>query len=132
MTVCGAALLLAAGLAVKASYPLIVSGGALPASELDLAIDYETLAEHKSIMGSGGMVVMDEDNCMVDVARYFVEFTHSESCGKCIPCRAGTAQMHHLLTKILGRKATARDLEKLEDFSKQLDIIAEGYKAQGL
>ena len=66
-------------------------------------------------MGSGGMIVMDETTKMVDVARFFMEFCMDESCGKCIPCRAGTVQMHSLLTKILGRKATARDLQKLEE-----------------
>jgi bidirectional [NiFe] hydrogenase diaphorase subunit len=66
-------------------------------------------------MGSGGMIVMDETTQMVDVARFFMEFCMDESCGKCIPCRAGTVQMHGLLTKLLARKATARDLQKLED-----------------
>jgi NADH-quinone oxidoreductase subunit F len=65
------------------------SGGCIPQEMFDTPVDYETLAQLGSIMGSGGMVVMDEDNCMVDVARYFIEFTHSESCGKCIPCRVG-------------------------------------------
>ena len=67
------------------------------------------------MMGSGGMIVMDESTQMVDVARFFMEFCRDESCGKCIPCRAGTVQMHGLLTKILGRKGTARDLQKLEE-----------------
>jgi bidirectional [NiFe] hydrogenase diaphorase subunit len=66
-------------------------------------------------MGSGGMVVMDETSSMVDVARYFMEFCMTESCGKCIPCRAGTVQMYNLLTKILERKATLKDLESLEE-----------------
>jgi bidirectional [NiFe] hydrogenase diaphorase subunit len=66
-------------------------------------------------MGSGGMIVMDDSTHMVDVARFFMEFCMDESCGKCIPCRAGTVQMHHLLEKILARKATPRDLAKLED-----------------
>jgi bidirectional [NiFe] hydrogenase diaphorase subunit len=66
-------------------------------------------------MGSGGMIVMDETTRMVDVARFFMEFCMDESCGKCIPCRAGTVQMHHLLNKILERKATARDLAQLEE-----------------
>ena len=65
------------------------SGGCIPQEMFDTPVDYETLAQLGSIMGSGGMVVMDEDNCMVDVARYFIEFTHSESCGKCVPCRVG-------------------------------------------
>jgi len=66
-------------------------------------------------MGSGGMIVMDESTGMVDVARFFMEFCRDESCGKCIPCRAGTVQMHNLLTRIIGGKATARDLAKLEE-----------------
>ena len=78
-------------------------------------MDYESLGKLGSIMGSGGMIVMDDSTKMVDVARYFMEFCVDESCGKCIPCRAGTVQMLHLLEKILRRKATARDLAKLEE-----------------
>jgi len=91
------------------------SGGCIPAEALDTPVDYESLGKLGSIMGSGGMIVMDETTKMVDVARYFMEFCVDESCGKCIPCRAGTVQMLHLLEKILGRKATARDLAKLEE-----------------
>jgi bidirectional [NiFe] hydrogenase diaphorase subunit len=91
------------------------SGGCIPAEALDTPVDYDSLTKLGSIMGSGGMIVMDESTRMVDVARFFMEFCMDESCGKCIPCRAGTVQMHGLLTKILGRKATARDLQKLED-----------------
>ena len=91
------------------------SGGCIPAEALDTPVDYESLTKLGSIMGSGGMIVMDETTRMPDVARFFMEFCMDESCGKCIPCRAGTAQMHHLLEKILDRKATARDLEKLEE-----------------
>ena len=91
------------------------SGGCLPAQFLDMPVDYENLARAGSIMGSGGMIVMDDSTKMVDVARYFMEFCVDESCGKCIPCRAGTVQMLHLLEKILNRKATARDLAKLEE-----------------
>jgi bidirectional [NiFe] hydrogenase diaphorase subunit len=91
------------------------SGGCIPADALDTPVDYDSLTKLGSIMGSGGMIVMDETTQMVDVARFFMEFCMDESCGKCIPCRAGTVQMHGLLTKILGRKATARDLQKLED-----------------
>jgi bidirectional [NiFe] hydrogenase diaphorase subunit len=69
-------------------------------------VDYESLGKLGSIMGSGGMIVMDDTTNMVDVARFFMEFCMDESCGKCIPCRAGTVQMHHLLDKILNRKAT--------------------------
>ncbi len=91
------------------------SGGCIPAQHLDIPVDYESLTTLGSIMGSGGMIVMDDSTRMVDVARFFMEFCMDESCGKCIPCRAGTVQMHHLLEKILARKATARDLAKLED-----------------
>ena len=91
------------------------SGGCIPAEALDTPVDYDSLTKLGSIMGSGGMIVMDETTRMVDVARFFMEFCMDESCGKCIPCRAGTVQMHSLLTKILGRKATIRDLKKLEE-----------------
>ena len=91
------------------------SGGCIPAQHLDTPVDYESLTKLGSIMGSGGMIVMDETTNMVDVARYFLEFCMDESCGKCIPCRTGTVQMHHLLEKILARKATALDLANLEE-----------------
>ena len=91
------------------------SGGCIPAEALDTPVDYDSLTKLGSIMGSGGMIVMDESTKMVDVARFFMEFCMDESCGKCIPCRAGTVQMHHLLNKILARKATARDLKQLEE-----------------
>src|ERR1022692_908034 len=91
------------------------SGGCIPAEALDTPVDYDSLTKLGSIMGSGGMIVMDDTTRMVDVARFFMEFCMDESCGKCIPCRAGTVQMHGLLTKILARKATARELQKLED-----------------
>jgi bidirectional [NiFe] hydrogenase diaphorase subunit len=91
------------------------SGGCIPAPHLDTPVDYESLGKLGSIMGSGGMIVMDDGTNMVDVARFFMEFCMDESCGKCIPCRAGTVQMHHLLDKILKRQATVRDLAKLEE-----------------
>jgi bidirectional [NiFe] hydrogenase diaphorase subunit len=91
------------------------SGGCIPAQHLDTPVDYESLGKLGSIMGSGGMIVMDDTSNMVDVARFFMEFCMDESCGKCIPCRAGTVQMHNLLDKILKRKATPRDLVKLEE-----------------
>ncbi len=91
------------------------SGGCVPASELDTPVDYESLQQLGSIMGSGGMIVMDQTTNMVDVARFFMEFCMDESCGKCIPCRAGTVQLHALLDRILRRQATARDLELLEE-----------------
>ena len=91
------------------------SGGCIPEQFLDLPVDYESLKEVGSIMGSGGMIVMDDSACMVNVARYFMEFCMSESCGKCIPCRAGTAQMFELLTRMTSGTATPHDLELLED-----------------
>jgi bidirectional [NiFe] hydrogenase diaphorase subunit len=91
------------------------SGGCIPAAALDTPVDYDSLNKLGSIMGSGGMIVMDETTKMVDVARFFMEFCMDESCGKCIPCRAGTVQMHNLLNKILARKATMRDLKQLEE-----------------
>jgi bidirectional [NiFe] hydrogenase diaphorase subunit len=91
------------------------SGGCIPAHELDTPVDYESLTRLGSIMGSGGMIVMDESTHMPEVARYFMEFCMDESCGKCIPCRAGTVQMHRLLDKIVKREATAEDLFKLEE-----------------
>jgi bidirectional [NiFe] hydrogenase diaphorase subunit len=91
------------------------SGGCIPEHSLDLPMDYESLAQVGSIMGSGGMIVMDETSCMVDVARYFMEFCRSESCGKCVPCRVGTTQIHELLCKITNGTGTASDLTKLDD-----------------
>ncbi|MDW7980528.1 MAG: NuoF family protein [Verrucomicrobiales bacterium] len=91
------------------------SGGCVPASELDTPVDYESLTRLGSIMGSGGMIVMDETTRMVDVARFFVEFCMDESCGKCAPCRAGTVQMYNLLTKIRDGRATLQDLQTLEE-----------------
>jgi bidirectional [NiFe] hydrogenase diaphorase subunit len=90
------------------------SGGCIPAGHLDTSVEYESLKELGSIMGSGGMIVMDDTSNMVDVAKYFMEFSMSESCGKCIPCRVGTAEMHNLLVKISkGEAATQADLEML-------------------
>jgi len=90
------------------------SGGCLPASQLDKPVDYDSLRELGTIMGSGGMIVMDESSSMVDVARYFMEFCMSESCGKCVPCRTGTQQMHDLLDKIAKAQATDAELALLE------------------
>jgi bidirectional [NiFe] hydrogenase diaphorase subunit len=90
------------------------SGGCIPEQFLDMAVDYDSLTSLGSIMGSGGMIVMDETSNMVDVARFFMEFCMSESCGKCVPCRIGTTQMHELLKKFLARQATPRDLATLE------------------
>jgi NADH:ubiquinone oxidoreductase subunit F (NADH-binding) len=93
------------------------SGGCLPASLLDTPLDYESLAEKGSIMGSGGMIVMDDTSCMVDVARYFMDFSREESCGKCVPCRSGTTQLGMLLDKIMEGRATVADLDRLEELS---------------
>ena len=91
------------------------SGGCIPSELLDLEVSYESLIEVGSMMGSGGMIVMDDTSCMVNVARFFVEFCMTESCGKCIPCRAGTAQMYTLLTRICTGTGTMQDLELLID-----------------
>jgi bidirectional [NiFe] hydrogenase diaphorase subunit len=91
------------------------SGGCIPPAHLDSPVDYESLARIGSIMGSGGMIVMDETSCMVDVAKYFMEFCKSESCGKCIPCRAGTEQMHGILEKITSGEAGAADIALLQE-----------------
>jgi NADH-quinone oxidoreductase subunit F/NADP-reducing hydrogenase subunit HndC len=96
------------------------SGGCIPAQFLDLKVDFDTLATVGSIMGSGGMVVMDEDDCMVDVAKYFLSFTKSESCGKCPPCRVGTWQMYELLDKITSGGGEEGDIERLEKMGKQI------------
>ncbi len=90
------------------------SGGCLPEDFLDTSIDYESLAEVGSIMGSGGMIVIDEDSCMVQMAEFFLEFTQSESCGKCTPCREGTKRMLEILTRISKGKGQDGDIEKLE------------------
>ena len=91
------------------------SGGCIPDQFLDIPVDYESLARLGSIMGSGGMVVMDETSCMVDVAKYFIDFCKTESCGKCVPCRVGTAQMHDILCRITEGKGTMEDLTLLEE-----------------
>jgi bidirectional [NiFe] hydrogenase diaphorase subunit len=103
------------GTCIKAVQTGGPSGGCIPAELFDTPVDYDSLMKVGSIMGSGGMVVMAEDTNMVDVAKFYMEFCMEESCGKCIPCRAGTVQMFKLLTKILDRKATLRDLEALEE-----------------
>lgn len=91
------------------------SGGCIPASKMDVKIDYESLAQIGSMMGSGGLIVMDEDNCMVDIAKFFLEFTVDESCGKCAPCRIGTRRIYEMLCKITDGKATLEDLDTLEE-----------------
>ncbi len=96
------------------------SGGCIPVEMLDTPVDYENLAQIGSIMGSGGMVVMDEDNCMVDVARYFVEFTHSESCGKCVPCRVGLNKMLRMLNAITAGHGRAEHFTLLDDLGRMI------------
>ena len=96
------------------------SGGCLTAAHLDTPIDYDNLAAAGSIMGSGGMIVMDEDNCMVDVARFFLDFTVDESCGKCTPCREGTKRMKELLDKICDGKGTMEDLTTLRELAETI------------
>lgn len=98
------------------------SGGCLPAELIDLKVDYEELAKAGSIMGSGGMIIMDEDSCMVDIARYFLEFTHSESCGKCTPCRVGSQHLLRMLTEITEGKASVEYLNKLEKLSQTIAL----------
>jgi NADH:ubiquinone oxidoreductase subunit F (NADH-binding) len=89
-------------------------GGCIPEKYLDMPVDYESLAEVGSIMGSGGFVVMDEDTCMVDIARFFIEFAQEESCGKCVPCRVGTRKMLDVLNRICGGEGNPGDIETLE------------------
>ncbi len=93
------------------------SGGCIPEELLDLEVGYDELAKAGSMMGSGGMIVMDEDTCMVDVARYFIHFLTEESCGKCVPCREGLRQMHCILAGITGGKGREGDIETLEELS---------------
>jgi NADH-quinone oxidoreductase subunit F len=94
------------------------SGGCIPAEKMDLSVDYEALAEAGCIMGSGGMIVLDEDSCMVDIARYFLSFTQAESCGKCAPCRVGTRAMLSILERIAAGEGQMADLEKLEQIAR--------------
>ncbi|MBQ2897444.1 MAG: NADH-quinone oxidoreductase subunit NuoF [Clostridia bacterium] len=90
------------------------SGGCIPAELIDTPIDYDSLISIGSMMGSGGLIVMDEDTCMVDIAKFFLEFTVDESCGKCVPCRIGTKRMLEILTKITNGQGTLEDIDKLE------------------
>ena len=93
------------------------SGGCIPADLIDTPVDFESLDEIGSIMGSGGMVVMDEDTCMVDIARYFLDFTVDESCGKCVPCREGTKRLLEMLERFVAGKGEEGDIERLERLS---------------
>ena len=93
------------------------SGGCIPASLMDTEIDYDNLTAIGCVMGSGGLIVMDDSNCMVDIAKFFLDFTVDESCGKCSPCRIGTRRMQEILEKIIAGKATLEDLDKLEELA---------------
>ena len=105
------------GKAFKAAQTGGPSGGCIPASLIDTKVDYDSLIAIGSMMGSGGLIVMDEDNCMVDIAKFFLEFTVDESCGKCTPCRIGTRRMLELLNKITSGKGEDGDIEKLEELA---------------
>ncbi|PWM46873.1 MAG: NADH-quinone oxidoreductase subunit NuoF [Clostridia bacterium] len=100
------------------------SGGCIPAEHLDIPIDYDNLIAIGSMMGSGGMIVMDEDNCMVNIAKFFLEFTVDESCGKCPPCRIGTRRMLEILDRITHGKGEDGDIEKLEKLAKNIKASA--------
>ena len=91
------------------------SGGCIPAEHMDIPIDYDNLISIGSMMGSGGLIVMDEDTCMVDIAKFFLEFTVDESCGKCTPCRVGTKRLYEMLDKITKGEGTLEDLDKMEE-----------------
>ena len=91
------------------------SGGCIPAIHIDTPIDYDNLIAIGSMMGSGGLIVMDEDNCMVDIAKFFLQFTVDESCGKCTPCRVGTKRLYEILEKITSGKGELSDIDKLEE-----------------
>ncbi len=109
-----------AGRRVKAVQTGGPSGGCIPVEMLDTPVDYESLAQLGSIMGSGGMVVLDEDNCMVDVARYFIEFTHSESCGKCVPCRVGLNKALRILNAVTTGNGTMEHLLALDELGRMV------------
>ena len=96
------------------------SGGCIPATLFDTPVDYDSLAQVGSIMGSGGMIVMDDSTSMVDIAHYFMEFCRDESCGKCIPCRVGTVQLHRLLTKIRAGEATQADMQRMKELCRMV------------
>jgi len=112
------------GKAFKAAQTGGPSGGCIPAELIDIPLDYDNLLSIGSMMGSGGLIVMDEDNCMVDIARFFLEFTVEESCGKCPPCRIGTKRMYEILEKITEGEGELSDIEKLEDLAKGIQASA--------
>ncbi len=122
----------AGGRTIKAVQTGGPSGGCIPQEMFDTPVDYESLAQLGSIMGSGGMVVMDEDNCMVDVARYFIEFTHSESCGKCVPCRVGLNKSLRILNRITEGAGNSRHVEllgELSDYTRDCSLCGLGQSA---
>lgn len=100
------------------------SGGCIPASLIDTPIDYENLTAIGSMMGSGGLIIMDEDNCMVDMAKFFLTFTVDESCGKCVPCRIGTRRLYELLDKITSGRGELEDLDRIEELAKYIKANA--------
>jgi len=108
------------------------SGGCIPAEHIDIPIDYDNLINIGSMMGSGGLIVMDEDNCMVDIAKFFLQFTVDESCGKCTPCRIGTKRLYEILDKITQGQGTMEDLDRLEQlcyYIKQNSLCGLGQSA---
>ena len=96
------------------------SGGCIPAEHFDISIDYDNLLAIGSMMGSGGLIVIDEDNCMVDIAKFFLDFTEEESCGKCAPCRIGTKRLSEMLEKIISGKAEPEDLDKIAELCEHI------------
>ena len=98
------------------------SGGCIPAKHIDTPIDYDSLIKLGSMMGSGGMIILDEDTCMVDIAKFYLEFTVDESCGKCTPCRVGTRRLLQILDKITKGKGTMEDLDKIEELAKHMQL----------
>jgi len=100
------------------------SGGCIPERLMDLPVDFEKLKEAGSMMGSGGMIVLDEDTCMVDVAKYFLNFLREESCGKCVPCRVGVKRMHEIVTRMCEGKGEEGDIEQLEELCKTIQEAA--------
>ena len=112
------------GKAFKAAQIGGPSGGCIPSQHLDLPIDYDSLAEIGAIMGSGGLIVMDEDTCMVDIARFFIDFVQEESCGKCVPCRIGTRRMLEMLTRFTTGEGEPGDIERLERLGKMVKKAA--------
>jgi NADH-quinone oxidoreductase subunit F/NADP-reducing hydrogenase subunit HndC len=120
------------GKAFKAAQTGGPSGGCIPAKHMDIPMDFDNLTSIGSMMGSGGLIVMDEDTCMVDIAKFYLEFTADESCGKCTPCRIGTKRMLELLTKICDGKGEEADLEKIKeiaDHMKSSSLCALGQSA---